>query len=132
MPEYLIVILFGLFFAAAGVGVLLWTIRQKKVCSESTEGTVIGYETRRASKGGRTYCLIFSYTVDGVNYVQTNNSGDAFRKHKEGAKIQVFYNPDNPDQFYIKEIASYLLSFVFILSGVGLMVFSLFIYLGKV
>ena len=130
MAEHFVVLLFGMLFAAAGVGVFFSTNRLKKACTESAEGTVIRYEARGTNRG-RSYFMTFSYTVNDVKYVQTN-SGDAFRKHKEGDKIQVYYNPDNPDQFYIKEISSFLLSFVFVLFGVGLMVFSLFLYLEKV
>jgi len=96
-----------------GIGAALWRKngKMKKACTAQTEGAVcdveqeIDYSTdddghTRATK---MYYPVFTYLANGGTYVNRSATGRSSTKLQVGMNVTVFYNPDNPDQYYVAE-----------------------------
>ena len=99
-------LIFGLGFAGLGVYLIIDYTRLVKSCTEFAYGTVSGYEVsrRRSSRKKRMttyYEPIISYTVNGVEYKRNSNMGRETPKYAEGAELEIAYNPDDPQKFYL-------------------------------
>ena len=119
--EFIATAIFGLVFAGPGIGFLIHSNWKKRRCTEQTEGVVVGSQLRTGSaKRGTGIYAIFSITVDGAEYklLHTRGYSPLFPKYKEGDKATIFYNPNKPEQFYLKADR---------FSHVGPMLFSLII-----
>jgi len=125
----IVFVLFGLIFAGIG-GFLLW--RQKKlkqVCTAQVSGTVkditesISYSTGKGKRTGRrrvSYRPIFTYSVEGVEYVQQSIIGSSRPKFNVGQSVTVFYDPSSPKRYYVlEEGQSKVLWIILIIVGVA-------------
>lgn len=91
--------MFGIIFAAVGIGVLCSNINFKKNAELITAViTDIDTYTERKADGERVtrHDVYISYTVDGVEYeTELNEYNSGMRVGKE---IEVYYAPDNPNK----------------------------------
>ena len=102
-------------------GIVMFFINTKNSNYIKTEATVIKSELREEahedSDGNRveaTYEVYFKYTVDGKDY---ENSLDGLSERKEGDKLTIYYNPDDPEK--ITQTKSLILPIVLIAAGIA-------------
>ncbi len=118
-------IVFGLIFFAVCLGLVLET---KKFAETAQETTAVVYDVqthrvRRNKKYRTEYDVYVQYQVDGVTYNQELNGGNA--SMKEGKKITVYYDPENPRDVRSSTNAgaqgfAMIFSLVFVAVGVGI------------
>ena len=76
---------------------------RRKACTEKTIGEITSYEVETEVSGfilvtSRTKRIIFySYEVNNNTY---KLSQEVYNPYKEGDKITIHYNPDNPESCY--------------------------------
>ncbi len=78
--------------------------RQKEVCIEVTDGTIIRMKktTREINdKYVARWIPIYEYSVDGVRYEKESTSDYKRGVFEEGDQVDIYYNPDNPEEVYI-------------------------------
>ena len=88
-----------LWVIALWIGVLRRWKHKRKVCTESTEATVIKIEKDYDSEWEKTETPIFGYTVDWKEYKWTLTTVYNRRKFRVWDKRMILYNPKNPKDF---------------------------------
>lgn len=99
MEEYLISIGIVVLFA---IGSLMWIkLAYPSRCKGKVER--INKSIQR-DKGGDTmmYSPVFSYDVNGTNYTHESSTSSGYCKYKAGDRVTVFYNPKNPNKYYVE------------------------------
>ena len=103
-------ILFGLLFV--GIGCFVWwsNAELKRACTAQVDGFVksVSHEVVYNSKSKRNeneYRATFAYSVEGVEYVDRSIFVTSTPKFSEGDGVTIFYNPADPQQFYVLEEA---------------------------
>ncbi|MBR6069256.1 MAG: DUF3592 domain-containing protein [Ruminococcus sp.] len=101
-------ILAGLAFAFIGALGLFSQARDKMVCTERTEGVVLGFDSMHSDSddpsSSLVYAPIFSYTYDGMTYTHRGSSySDSKGKLSRGSEVTVYVDPDDPTRVYIPE-----------------------------
>ena len=101
--------LIGLFLIGIG-GFFLWHERRlRTLCTSQSSGLVVdeGYSVKYKNGHKKVgYKPTFSYSADGVEYVKQKDSYSSTRKVSTGQSVTVFYDPANPNRFYILELGS--------------------------
>ena len=111
----------GLTFLAVGLGFRASQNRKRALCSASTEGTVVAYQSSFGSTGVRA---VYSFSIDGKPYQYISNYSGSTNL-LVGQTVTVYYDPQSIGRVYIEEDARQMESFtrVFaILGGVFLFV----------
>ena len=111
----------GLTFLAVGLGFRASQNRKRALCSASTEGTVVAYQSSFGSTGIRA---VYSFSIDGKPYQYISNYSGSTNL-LVGQTVTVYYDPQSIGRVYIEEDARQMESFtrVFaILGGVFLFV----------
>ena len=98
----------GTIFTLTGVLLLLIRSKRKANCTSVTKGTVTDI-VKRTGIYDKEYGYstlwhpVFEYTVDGVKYVKESNYGTTKAKFGIGQELEILYNPDNNNEYYVKE-----------------------------
>ena len=100
-------ILVGVGFIVVGVIVILFGIRKNMRCSGRTVGRIIGvresHETDDEGFNHYIYSPQFEYVVNGQIYRGEGNKGySKSNKIRIGGNINVFYNPNKPEEHFTK------------------------------
>lgn len=112
MSDDAIVILGVLSMGSLSAFLGIWGIvkenKLRKICTGQTLGVVsniqkIGNLTLTRQGGNRHYFTEFTYMVNEVEYVKSSKIGTAGASFKQGMQVTVFYNPDNPNDYYVRE-----------------------------
>ena len=144
-----ILVIFGLGFTGIGVYLVIDHIRLIKSCTKFINGAVIGNEEKisKQKKMGSAleevwiyYYPIISFSINGVEYKRTSDIGrgslghHGTPKYREGEKIEIAYNPDDPQQFYIvkDKILGKFAAIGFTIVGLGTMAIGLLMLLKRV
>lgn len=96
--------LIGLFILAAIISVSLYFIKAEQYKNWLPEKGILtnieNYSARRSRHDTRrSYCLFYSYMVDGKIYDGSSSySGKAPDNHFIGEQVDVWYNPEEPSQ----------------------------------
>lgn len=138
-------IYFGALFTILGIIFLISVINEKRKCTAVTEGKVIDIkeEVKYLDEDGKvdfsiggfkhityrkeiTYYPIYEYTVDGKIYKQQSRTGSSHCNFCIGQEVEIFYNPQRPQQFYTQSSSNSKMVAVvlFIIVGVGMMILS--------
>ena len=143
IPVFLpvILVIFGLGFAGIGVYLVIDYIKLTKSCTKFVYGTVIGNEEKisKQKKMGSNlshpwtfYYPIISFSVNGLEYTHTSNigrgsPGQGHPQYGEGDKIEIAYNPDDPQKFYVvkDKIVGRFIGIGFAIVGLGTMTIGL-------
>lgn len=104
---YIIVLIFliAIKFIIIGISALNNVKKKNMICNSITEGEVVdivkltNYNDLLAP--GILY-PVFEYSVEGKKYVKKSNFGTITQKYIKGNKVQIHYNSDNCDQFYVE------------------------------
>jgi hypothetical protein len=97
--EILFVLAFFGGFAALGLYLLFAAVKQG-VDSETTQGTVVAFETHRDSDDRPTYAAVVEYQVGEKQYRCRGTASDP-PFHSLGQKVQVLYKSQSPDVGYV-------------------------------
>ncbi|MDY2743990.1 MAG: DUF3592 domain-containing protein [Eubacteriales bacterium] len=100
-------ILVGVGFIVVGVIVILLGIRKNMRCSGRTVGRIIGVrESQETDDEGFNHYIYspqFEYVVNGQIYRGEGNKGySKSNKIRIGGNINVFYNPNKPEEHFTK------------------------------
>lgn len=126
----------------AGIGVILGAVCLLIVALDNdfrssavrTEGTVIGYETRYGnhrdddngpSRRSVTYAPVVRFTTEDGRTIEFTSGVSRSNKPLNGTKVDVLYDPDNPQHAKVDDMAGRLLAPV-ITGGLG----ALFLLIG--
>lgn len=101
-------ILAGIVFTLTGVLLLLIRSKRKANCTSIIKGKVTDIVKRKGiydkEYGYSTlWHPVFEYTVDEVKYVKESNYGTSKAKFRIGQEVEIFYNPDDNNEYYVKE-----------------------------
>lgn len=93
------------------IGVLFFVIQvhmkksleeTKEICTDFTYATVIEMEkTYETEFDDYYYYPTYEYFVDDVRYEIETGNGSNRRMFDEGEEVELYYNPDNPEEVYI-------------------------------
>ena len=112
-------VFFGLFFVVVGVAMIMFQKSQNKKCTEVTTATVIdNVHPDHGSTVGK-YMPVFQYIVNGQTITQTSSLASKPKKYEIGDKVELHYNPDNVNEYYVPGYNSSKLGIIFILAGLG-------------
>ena len=122
-------LLAGIIFIAGGIFIYIHSEHLKKVCTTSTQATIVDFKQEIDDESNNvSYFPIIEYEVNGKKYNKTHSTSDSMHKYSVGQKINILYNPDNPDEYYIEGDGSdNIVSFICF--GVGGIVSFLGIYM---
>lgn len=116
-------LLFALIYIIAGILSYIYISNKNASCTVETTGIVAinsKTKTRTRNKTTTKTNFVVSYEVDGKTY-QGKYSGNT-SKYEKGDKVEIKYNPDQPDIFILKnDRLPQLIILIFI--GIGVIVF---------
>lgn len=106
MPGILF-LLVGIIFAAAGIVVMIQGDSLNKRCTEEAIGTVVEIicETSYSDTENQysdTYYPVIEYQVGDRTISQKSRSGENPPKYKVGQQVEIYYNPNNVEEYIIK------------------------------
>lgn len=112
-------IIIGLVFFSFGLFNLLAYMKLTKNCPSTADATIIEFKKVPTRRAMYTYYPVYSYTVDGVEHTIKSKTGKSSWKFHVGDIIQLKYNPNNPNIYYVpSDKTRYLISFGAIAIGV--------------
>ncbi len=97
----------GLIFIAISAGVGRSRAQKRERCTAQTVGKVA--DMRRVSHSdsdGRTsysWNAVYAYRANGTQYEKLSSFGTAQPKFEPGQSVVVFYDPEDPDSYYVEE-----------------------------
>ena len=92
--------LFGLFWIMCGIIIFKNMEKKKRVCTSKTSGKVIDIE--EDTREMIAYSPVFEYTVGDHKYVKEYTYGSNVIPYKIGQEVEIYYNPNKPDQYYVE------------------------------
>lgn len=92
--------LFGLFWIMRGIIIFKNMEKNKSVCTSKTSGKVIDIEEYKGKM--IAYNPVFEYTVGDYKYVKEYTYGSNVIPYKIGQEVEIYYNPNKPDQYYVE------------------------------
>jgi len=123
-------LLVGLAFFAAGVSMLVTQLKKKKFNTAAATAEIIGYhveESHRAKDHSVVYYPVLRYYAAGQWYEERGDVGRGKRTYAVGDRVEVFYNPQKPESFYILgDKSSLIMAVIGLLLGAGVMILSFF------
>lgn len=98
----LFLVLFAFGFGITGAGLCYSAHTQEKTCSATTEGRVI--ECRKIPYFGqkRMFTPVVEYQVGNEMFTGESDVRSSHRAFETGESVTIGYNPENPEEFYIK------------------------------
>ncbi len=91
---------FCLFWIMCGIIIFKNMEKNKSVCTSKTLGKVIDIE--EDTREMIAYNPVFEYTVGDYKYVKEYTYGSNVIPYKIGQEVEIYYNPNKPDQYYVK------------------------------
>lgn len=116
--------MFALGFGALGFGMMHSGYKKEQSYNGTAEGRIIDYR-KSSHKNKRMFSPIVEYQVGDEVFIGETNASLNYRPYKEGAYVEVHYNPKNPDEFYIKEFdleTTYKLGRIFLFVSIGILI----------
>ncbi|MEE0264080.1 MAG: DUF3592 domain-containing protein, partial [Acutalibacteraceae bacterium] len=77
------------------------TIRKKPRCTQSVIAKIVDVKSRRSNNGGRTYFPTYKYSYRGKIYIIAAAKNMSLTPPYVGKELEMFINPDNPEEYYI-------------------------------
>lgn len=112
-------VIFGLFFVVIGVALIMLRKSQNKNCTEVTTATVIdNVHPSHGSTVGK-YAPVFQFTANGQTVTQTSSLASKPKKYEIGDQVELRYNPNNVNEYYVPGYTSNTLGIIFIVAGLG-------------
>lgn len=126
LPFMIISLSLGIIFLTVSFLVFCIENKKQKRCSAKTVGRIVNYRYVKTTSIDDTdshglWYPVFEYFVNGVVIRKQSNFGKDRKTFEIGAPVQIFYDPDNPETYYIGEIRDAHIIFVsFLFVGIGL------------
>lgn len=121
--------LIGIIFALIGIVMLKNEKKLKRDCTSTTFGKVVDLARHVTSNSDGFYSSVwhpvFEYSVGELKYVKESMHGSSKSKYAIGQEVEVYYNPEKPDEYYI-EGEQGVFSTVFTIVGIGVMIIAVF------
>lgn len=117
----------GLIFLLVSLGIKNYIKKKIKTCTFETIGTIIDLKRRVSGSAGSvqtSYHPVIQYSTEyGKSIVKESSFGGSEARYKIGQTIRVFYDPSNPEEFYLPDdnIAK-IVTLVFSLVGIGMII----------
>lgn len=99
----IILMTIGLIFMIVARIIETLNIDKKERCSYTTFATITGQSTKTDSKGSTSYYPIYTYTYAGKEYTAVSSTTDSTIKKRIGDEVEIFLNPDDPEDSYIAD-----------------------------
>lgn len=127
LKRIIIFICGGIILIVVGIVVLNQGNSLKKRCTEETIGTVVELICEVNYDNESTYFTYFpviEYQAGDRQISQKSRSGQDPPKYKEGEQVQIYYNPNNVQEYIIKgdSISSYLGILAIVLGSIAVVV----------
>ncbi|MCH5316255.1 MAG: DUF3592 domain-containing protein [Eubacterium sp.] len=115
-------IVVGVVFIIAGIIVMIQGNISEQRCTEKTTGTVVELVIEKSTTSNhRTsyiYFPVIEYQVGDRTISKKSNSGQNPPKYKVGQQVEIYYNPNNVEEYYIKgESAPKFIGILFVVLG---------------
>lgn len=99
--------LIGVIFSIIGIAMLNHRKKKEERCTSKVWGKVkdIVRQKSHDSDGGYSYSWhpVFEYTIGGLTYIKESMSGSTQTKFAIGQDIEIYYNPEDPHDYYVPE-----------------------------
>ncbi|RYY86028.1 MAG: DUF3592 domain-containing protein [Chitinophagaceae bacterium] len=95
-----------LFFTLASLikeGRVFWRKLRVRLRGSSTMGTVTAARTAKESDSEKHYATV-RFVTDSLRTIESESSESRFRKPTVGTEVKVFYDPDEPEFFFIENM----------------------------
>lgn len=107
LKKYLISIIFligiGVILIVLGIVAMTQGNALKKRCTQKTTGTVVEIVSIvHPDDTSPTYFPVIEYQAGDSTISQMSNSGQYPSKYREGDRVEIYYNPNNVQEFIIK------------------------------
>lgn len=116
--------LIGAFIVLIGVLIIYQEINKRLKCKELTKGKIVDFNEKVKIKNGREKISrypIFEYLANDMMVRGNFNERSKMHPYKLGDEVDIYYNKNNVEEFYIKGNSdSIFLSIIII--GMGLLV----------
>lgn len=100
---FIFIAVIGVVFIVLGIVAINLGNGLKKRCTEKTIGTVVEIISReQIDDTNPTYFPVIEYQVGDRTISQMSNSGDYPPKYEVGDQVEIYYNPNNVQEFIIK------------------------------
>ena len=91
------------------IGTSIRRNRKKKVqrCTSHTYGKVVDLVRRESRDSDGNYSSswhpVFEYRIGGLTFIKESNFGRSQAKFAIGQNVEIYYNPENYNEFYVPE-----------------------------
>lgn len=128
----------GCLFLAAAIALVCKMRHDEENCNVGTPATVVGFSSKEITNmdtddmrntKSTLYFPIFEFPVDGSMKRVTSSNGNGKMKFEIGQTVDLFYDPSDPDCFYVVQEVKSLrgLAVLFAVIFLALVVFALII-----
>ena len=97
----------GLAFVVASVGIGRSRAKKRERCTAQTVGKVADMRkvSHSESDGTTSYSwhAVYTYYANGTNYEKFSSFGTSKPKFELGHSVVIFYDPGDPDSYYVEE-----------------------------
>ena len=97
----------GLVFVAAAAGIGRSRTKKRERCTAQTVGKVADMRkiSHSESDGTTSYSwhAVYTYYANGTNYEKFSSFGTSKPKFELGQSVVIFYDPEDPESYYVEE-----------------------------
>jgi hypothetical protein len=98
----LALIAFGALFLVMGINQQRELKRLESVCTEQADCVIARYVDESSDDRPRYY-PVYEYEAGGRTYAQQSEKYRGDDRPREGSKLALYYNPENPDDYYVPD-----------------------------
>lgn len=134
-------LLIGLVFGGASIGMSISVKKKKAVCTRRTSGIVTDIREEKMSGSIGEAPLIswhpvFTYEVNGQEISKKSSYGSSKQAFYVGQKVNVYYNPADPNEYYVQEEKVSGVQMIFLGVSLGLLLaggitLAIYLYFGR-
>lgn len=99
--------IFPLVFFAIGMSIRRRLLKERENAIVLTTAIVVSEGRRQRTGRNKIYFPEFEFQVNGINYRVMSSGGSGFQLVKSGDWIDLYYNPENPQLFYVPVLQRY-------------------------
>lgn len=99
----IVLITIGLIFMIVARIIETINVGKKERCSYTTFATITGQSAKTDEKGVTSYYPVYTYTFAGKEYTAVSSVTDSTIKKRFGDEVEIFLNPDDPEDSYIAD-----------------------------
>lgn len=121
-----LLLIMGVVFGGFSIGMKISAANKKNVCTQKTWGTVTDIiKSEIAGNIGEapmiTWNPIFTYEANGQKISKRSNYGGAQQDFYLNQRVTVYYNPENPNEYYVQEEQVSKIQTIFLIVSLALL-----------